>query len=101
VVVRRYGPPLQGFAQGPAVQLCDRGRGLHRERHLVPDVGHHHAHRVPPPRSHHHGGHVTSTPASSGRVEKKRSTAWSKNSVEARTLVLPVPSVQALNTPSA
>src|SRR5207237_6234228 len=103
VVVWRHGPAFEGFAQGPALQLCDRGRGLHCERHLVPDVGHHHAHRVPAPPSppRRHGGHATSTPASSGRVEKKRSTAWSKNSVEARTPVLPVPSVPALNTTSS
>src|SRR5437667_54262 len=91
---------------GRPCALSALARGPHCGPPLVPDVGPPHPPRVPAPPSppsppRRHGGHATSTPASSGRVEKKRSTAWSKNSVEARTRVLPVPSVQALNTTSS
>src|SRR6266550_333505 len=100
--VRRFaGRRLQRRAQRLVFQLGDGGVGVDLERDLFPCGRYHHAHGVAlanagPRRQ------ATSTGDASGSVEKKRSSAWSKNSVEARTRVTPWSlSSQALTTTSS
>src|SRR5439155_5706841 len=87
VVPQRDAVPFQRLGEGLALQLGDGGRGRDGERNLIPHVGHHHANRD----ARLHRRHATTTPEASGRVEKNRSTAWSKNRVDARTCVRPPP----------
>src|SRR5437773_10642381 len=98
--VRRFaGRRLQRRAQRLVFQLGDGGVGVDLERDLLPCGRYHHAHSIAlanaGPR-----GQATSTGDASGRVEKNRSSAWSKNSVDPRTRVTPLSS-QALITTSS
>src|SRR2546429_4711975 len=71
VVLRPHLCPFQRLSERLAFQVRNRGRGLDREKYLIPHVGHHHPDGEPLT----HRRHATSTVASSGRVERKRSSA--------------------------
>src|SRR5690348_3881958 len=94
------GIPLDtGGGEGIPLDLAERHRGGHVEADLVPRVLHHDADRH---RRHRRRAHAApSGTGAAGRVERKRSTCWSKRSVEARTLT-PAPAgkvAKAISSP--
>src|SRR6266550_939190 len=95
------GRRLQRGAQRLVFQLDGGGVGVDLEQDLFPCGCYHHAHSIALADAGARG-QATSTGDASGSVEKNRSSAWSKNSVEARTRVTPWSlSSQALITTSS
>src|SRR5205814_6881059 len=83
VVLAPHLCPSQRLSERLAFQVRNRGRGLGREKYLIPHVRHHHPDGEPLT----HRGHATSTVASSGRVERKRSEEHTSELQSLRHLV--------------
>src|SRR6266550_3343193 len=93
------GRRLQRGAQRLVFQLGDGRVRVDLERDLLPCGCYHHAHSIALANAGARG-QATSTGDASGSVEKNRSSAWSKNSVEPRTRVTPLSSHALITTSS-